>query len=165
MMIPIEKPRTKPAITAFDRNVDTQPIRSSPENQVHRAGHERQGGRVSDGLVRPQRGRAGERRDHCRRHRRDGGARALHQVPRRPEDRIDEQADERGVEPVLHRHAREGGVREALRDQQRPDRQSRHGVRREPAPVVRRQPADDREEPAHRVILARRYGRVITRSV
>jgi hypothetical protein len=29
-MIPIEKPRMKPAITAFDRNVDTHPMRRSP---------------------------------------------------------------------------------------------------------------------------------------
>jgi len=31
MMIPIEKPSTKPAITAFDRNVETQPIRRTPK--------------------------------------------------------------------------------------------------------------------------------------
>jgi hypothetical protein len=30
MMIPIEKPSTKPAITAFERKVETQPIRRSP---------------------------------------------------------------------------------------------------------------------------------------
>ena len=30
MMIPIEKPRMKPAITAFDRNVETHPMRSRP---------------------------------------------------------------------------------------------------------------------------------------
>ena len=30
MMIPIAKPRMKPDMTAFDRNVEIQPIRSSP---------------------------------------------------------------------------------------------------------------------------------------
>ena len=30
MMIPIEKPRTNPPITAFDRKFDTQPMRATP---------------------------------------------------------------------------------------------------------------------------------------
>ena len=139
--IPIAKPSTKPAMTALERNVETQPIRSRPSEQVDDAGGERERRRVrrrptpvpsadapTSGVI---------------------AAALTAQTAalgpwiswrERAEQRVGDQRGERGVEPVLDRDARERRVREALRDEQRPDRQAGDRVADERPPVVARQP-------------------------
>ena len=77
---------------------------------------------------------------------RDGGqrrARPRRDVARRAEQRVDDRAGRRGVQPVLHRDARDAGVAQVLRHDHR-----RHGdpgehVAAERAAVVARQPVHD----------------------
>ncbi len=76
----------------------------------------------------------------------EGRARAGRDVPRRAEERIDDRARRCRIEPVLQRHARDPGVAEVLRHDQRRHRDARDDVAAEEAPVVPRQPADHRHE-------------------
>ena len=81
--------------------------------------------------------------------RRERGARAGRDLPRRAEQRVDERSRRRRVEAVLQRHAGDAGVAEVLRHDQR-----RHGdpcgdVASQPATLVARQPVDDRKQAAH----------------
>ena len=157
MTIPIAKPRMKPDITAFDRKVEIQPIRSEPERDVDEGGGERERRRVGRGLVRPERGRADERCDHGRRDRSDRRARADDEVLRGAEQRIHEQRRERRVEAVLHGDADDRRVRQALRDEERPDGQPRYGIGHQPSALVCGQPTDDREVSSARGAV--RHGR------
>ena len=69
-------------------------------------------------------------------------------LPRRAEQRVDERPGSRRVEAVLQRHAGDARVAEVLRDDQRRHGDARRDVAAQPAPVVARQPLDDRKQPA-----------------
>lgn len=100
-------------------------------------------GRVDEIRVRSAR----VERDHGggEQHRRRGRTRR-DDMPARPEDGVRRERDEQGVEPGLRRQAGEPGVGDHLRDQQAPDRRAGDDVEAEVAPVVGRQPGQDRDE-------------------
>ena len=132
-------------MTAFDRNVEIQPMRRRPITTVDDGSGERERRRVRRCLVRPESGRADEWCDHSSRDRSDRRARANDKVLRGAEQRIHEKRRERRIEPVLHRDADDRRVRQALRDKERPHRQPRYGIGHQPPTLVSRQPPDDRE--------------------
>ena len=68
MMIPIEKPRTNPPITAFDRKFDTQPIRATPSARYTTPVASAKRCRELRGVVRSHGRGADEGRDDCRHH-------------------------------------------------------------------------------------------------
>ena len=109
------------------------------QQEEQRAGHQRDRRHELGGLraldPRDEHGAAGDGGQRRARPRRD--------VARRAEQRVDDRAGRRGVQPVLHRDARDAGVAQVLRHDHR-----RHGdpgehVAAERAAVVARQPVHD----------------------
>jgi uncharacterized protein (DUF2252 family) len=117
----------------------------NPQGRVDGRGGDRQRGRPLGSLVGADRRRPDERGDHRGRNGGHGRARALHHLAPGPEHGVGDQRREGRVEPVLDRDAGDRGVGEALRDQQRPDRESGDGVVLDPAAAVVRQPLEDRD--------------------
>ena len=104
------------------------------EHEVDDAGDQRERRRVLHGLVRAEGGGADDRR-HDRG--RDGAhrrARALDELVRAAEQRVGRQRRERRVEAVLDGDAGQRRVGEALRHDERPDRDARDRVGDERAP-------------------------------
>ena len=116
-----------------------------PEHDVEHPDEQRERSGQRDEV---RRSRGGEWRDRCRRQRRDRRARPVEEPFRRAEDRVPDDRQRHGVEPVLHRHPGDARVRHRLRDDERPDHEARDGVPRQPAPLVARDPARDREVPS-----------------
>ena len=147
-------PARKPVTTARERNRAIQPSRSSASRRNSAARHERDRRDELGGLRAAD---AGEEHGSAR-DRRERRARPRRDVPRRAEQRVDDRAGRRRVEPVLHRHARDARVAEILRDDHRRHREPGEHVAAQHRPVVARQPVDDRQQAAE--AAARRVGHV-----
>ena len=89
----------------------------------------------------------------------DGGqgrARPGRDLPRRAEERVDDRARGRRVQPVLQRHSGDPRVAEVLRHDQRGHRDPRGNIAAQPAAVVAGQPTDDREQAGQAATLVHR---------
>jgi hypothetical protein len=117
------------------------------ERHVEDGRRQRESRGPEGGLVRPEGGGADDPGDGRGRDGGDRSARTLHHLARGAEDGIRDQGGERGVEAVLDRDAGDRRVGQTLRDQQRPDREARDRVRREPLLPVPGKPRDDRQVP------------------
>ena len=107
-----------------------------------------------------QAGREGDRRDELRglgaaelggEHRGSGdrcerGTRARGDLARRAEERVDDSAGRRRIEPVLQGHPRDLGVAEVLGHHERRNRKTRYDVGPQPTAVVVGKPLDRRHE-------------------
>ncbi len=138
-------PARNPVTTAFERNCAIQPSfnaasrrNSSPVTSVIAA--------TSWAAWSPPRPGHEHRSAGDRRKRR---ARAGRDLPRRAEQRVDERSRRRRVEPVLERHPGDARVAEVLRHDQRRHRDPGRDVTAQPAPLVPRQPLDDRQKAPH----------------
>ena len=135
-------PARNPVITAFERET----ARSTPSAAARAretAGPWRS--RSPRPTPRPDRPPVPRPRRH-RRRRRPGTNSARGDLARRAEERVDDRARGCRIQPVLQRHAGDPRVAEVLGHDQRCHRDRGRDIASQPATVVRRQPADDRQD-------------------
>ncbi len=97
--------------------------------------------------------------DGRRDHRPERRVRAEHEDARRPEDRVAEQAEDRGVETGDRRQPGQLGVRHPLRHEQGREHQAGDDVLGQPAALVGAEQAETGDELRHPGRLLRRLGR------
>ena len=118
------------------QQVRDEPEPGQPGDHHHHADHHRQHRRERDGpsgVTVGEQERGDRRRDH-RAQRRVG---TEHQHSGGPEDRVPDQAQDRGVEPGHRRQPGQLGVRHPLRHQQRRQDEAGDDVLGQPCPLVR----------------------------
>ncbi len=141
----IAAPARNPVITAFDRNCAIQPIRNSassrnrtPVTRVIAATS------CAASCLPPS---APGHQHRAPGHRSERRARPRRDLPRRAEERVDDRAGCRRVEPVLDRHPGDAGVTEVLRHDERGDRDPGCQITAKPASVIPGQPVGNRQQP------------------
>ena len=113
------------------------------ERQFDQARHDRQRHGELDVVGRAGRREGGERGRQNERGRRGG---AGDQMPRRPEEGGHDRGHDRGVEPVLRRHSRDGREGDALRQHDDGAGEPRQKVGARRTPVDQRRPPQEREK-------------------
>ena len=142
MTTSIAAPARNPVTTAL-RQEPRQPAQpEDSDQQEERPGGERDRGHQL-GRVVP--GHAGQQ-DRAAGHGRERRAGTGRDVPRRAEQRVDDRAGGRRVEPILHRYTGDARVAEVLGHDHRRDRDAGDDVAAQPRAVVRARPAEDRDE-------------------
>ncbi len=129
-------PARNPVITAFERNRAIHPIRKIASRRNSSSGRERDRGNQLRRLLAAELGE----QNRATRHGRERRARSGGNLARRAEERIDDRAGGRGVQPVLQRYACDAGVPEVLRDDQRRDGDASRQIPAQPPTLVARQP-------------------------
>ena len=98
-----------------------------------------------------------ERRGHRRRDQGRGRRRGLdHQVPRRAEQRVQQERGQQGVKTGLRRQPGDPGIGHGFGHHETPQRQAGDDVGGQPRALIRRQPVNDRKEPGQEARLRSR---------